>query len=541
MKMEWHESSSCERLFRFDRRMRSIRYHLRAIEQDITLAEAGWTINYAIDFCELYRYAFPLHQLLSSGENHLYSRQHRRDLVDKTASMCVLLEGINLGERLVLLPPYAAELSDFLENMIPKQHVIEDKINSIKESGSLLSKEDQSKINYFLKYDQNNETIPEDLRKEVLGILLKDCKELLFTWLSVFKPGVTLINKHLSGKKPKIHQFSSLIDSFHSWEKTKTTIEKMMLDDIIKGDWFNLFQNTRNRYTSDLADATAVETIIKLQSQLVKEKEVVVLLSDAPTMTRVLNWDLIDFEQPQLQKKPRGIIRGVSVDDDPTFGEYRLLRTPRTFLFYLICSGDNREETLNETRKRLKQVNAYFSIAARIVQSAKMIALEDTDEAIRQEMIGSCDFLDPSTGCISDVDEEECKKCPLYNIREKLSENLTRHEKIVRLFENASLYTNMEKFIGSVIQPKRDLLKKAYGEELSQAVQKFMDLSQAKNIPLAKEMGDEQRMLTREVLSIRENITSSMIKDITGHSLEELKYKLHRHLRIFGRIGFKDE
>jgi hypothetical protein len=540
--MSWDKAEHCERLFRFDRRMRSIRYHLAAIEHDIELSMAGWKINYAVDYCELYRYAFPLYRLLSDGAERLLIESERREVVDKTAAMALLLKGIGLNERIILLPSYAVELNEFLNNISSSQKVIIDYIERAKSAPSMLEDHDKEILEKFIRCIDESENIPKDIRIDTLNLLIRQCRELLFMWLSALQPGVSLLRNIIGDKAKTISTVADLIKNDDAWSETGGLLKNITLEQTISGKWFEMLQKVRNRYISDLIDAIAMESIERLNSHLIKKKQVVLILSDAPTMTRTLNWDIIDIKPPEMEGKPRGVICDPSPCDRASVAEYRMLRTPRTFMFYLLCLGNSPKDTLSKVLEHRIAVDDYFSMAAKIIQEVKGVGREIyTDELIREEMLKSCKFYDRRTNTLNKVDESICAHCANYAIRDKLAENLKSHERTVKEFENASIYSNMEKFIGELVKSRRDILEQTYENELGSALKKFAHMMIRGNLPLKNDIDKKRSQLIQDIEETRKSITSCVIMDASAQTVDDFRYKLDQYIRIFGRIGFKDE
>ena len=88
--MKNSDKSICQEMLLFDRNVRSIRYHLNAIEWDEYLRSVGWKINYALDFSIIYSYAFGTWSFIKQSRGEL-TDTFKSEFVQKSAGIRSLL------------------------------------------------------------------------------------------------------------------------------------------------------------------------------------------------------------------------------------------------------------------------------------------------------------------------------------------------------------------------------------------------------------------------------------------------------------------
>ena len=405
--------------------------------------------------------------------------------------------------------------------------------------------------------DNPDTELSEDLKAQSMQAISKHFLDLLFLELQGAQQGISKLADLFLADDPIVWPLDILSDHEPRWTEVLPYLEQLGYEDIKTGKWFELFQSVRTRWMSDLIDAYALESINILNKHLIDKKEVVLLFSDAPTMTRALNWHLIDMTPPKVEDKPRGIISAITGAKSPFDSDYHLLRTPRTFLTLLRCIDDDREFDhpdiiLNRVRAKKAEVDHYFSVAASIVSDFKGVAdmdyINTIDEAsLREEAlkqlwhgVGVCRFFQRRSGDLVVTDENVCLDCPYREIQEPLTENLQQHENIIKDFDNVSLYANKERFMKEVEKPDHKRLKKLCTEDIHNI---FVGMTRAifegNSKELEKTIDERHQRLNVELSNLNERVPSSMILSSSDEIFRMLLYRYDRFVRIFGRLQFE--
>ncbi|MEW5922779.1 MAG: hypothetical protein AB1746_02195 [Candidatus Zixiibacteriota bacterium] len=510
----------CKSILQFDRQLRSIRYHLKALRDDILLIKDGWQINYAIDYCELYRYAFGSCSLLNTSTGRLPSSMKRDDYVNKSYGTNLLLSNPFTNSRLILLPPYAIELLRFIPSL--HQHAAKAALQMAKIKELFDSKTDQLNILqqvYDYRHKNPLKQLPKGLQGRLARYLIMNYREILFLSMATAEEGINALRKLIVGNNPKIMYYEK------AWPDLCNILYDIS-ESIVKGSqWYLMFNILRNRPASDFFDAQALEIIDRLNNRITSQKQVVLLYSDAPTMTRALNYDLLHPSPPNIEPKPKGYIMGIKTKSAYfSDQQYRILRTPRTFLFYGVCLGEDYDETLSNINIRLNEVERYYPVTRNYFENIR----------------NSCKYYKKEYGEISVPLESYCKRCPVRHNMQDIAKDIVRYNEFAIQYENASLYLNQSKLVYK-LKLKGDKLRRIFDRQLAEAVEDFADNIKKDTFNINDDIRRRQRTIMHKINSLRDEVGRGAIKYASPFAISSLSHKIDKFLRVYALMRFRNK
>lgn len=516
---------TCEKLLKYDRNMRSIRYHINAILSDLALQNDGWRINYAIDFSVIHDFIFGFYELLksSTGKNGI---KHKKieSFIQKNAGMDYLFNMLKNDERLILLPSYAFELGYFINNR-RNPISIKPEIQFSKFETFLHQKNQYiaplSELYNFKKENSDVEP-PDALIEKCLSIITKEFDEIFFLWLyeadhnNLKSQGFKRLRNLFERDKNKIQFINDI------WPKITKTLNTYANN--FSSKWLEMFKAIRNRINNDVVDSEAIDIIYSLNTLLNKNKEIVLLVSDAPTMTRVLNWDLIGLSVPSVDKPLRGLYNTKLEVKDYLFPEYRILRTPRTFLFYIMCSGENRDSFLLNAEKWSAIVSQYFSMTSTIVNDIKE----------------KCKLrIDIEQSKILDKESAVCQGCNVLEKDNKLNDIFDHYTKIESKLSNIQLFLNKEEVVAEEIGKRAT--EELVNDKISSLMVEFVINLNDRYKYFKEKLLQKKDELSDELMKINNTIGPTIVDMAGPNEILQFKTILEEYLSIFDRIEFQNK
>lgn len=508
----------CDRLLRFDTRMRKLQYHLRCLNQDLTLMDQGWNLTYALDWCELYRYAFGIRHVLESNEVPTLTTRQRHVFVDKAAAIRLLLSGFHPNARVLLLPPYAYEMTIFLERLRGQGNRLETQLRRLAKARQedLELKRSLANIrDWHLKHP--DVPVPQHLARAVYRTLRRDFKSILYELLAISSRGVNGLADLLGGSGKRILYIDEL------WPDLIDSIRSIREDIVVQSEWFMRFQEVRGRWLSDFDDACAVMMVERLNRQLWKKRECLLLVSDAATMSEVLNWDLSFAEKHDSEDRPKGILDWRSLES-LRFGEYRLLRTPRTFLIYMVYGGQRRTAA-RRIQTSLFLLTQYFSLASRIVSHIKTRCPNYVREDRRM---------------VKD-EEGKCTNCPYAGDSQSISNLLKRYEGLEREYEVVQLISRGPDVLTASAVWTEETIGHLLGEELSRELVRMAKDAEGEGSTLGGVLRDRRGELESRLSDLRGSVAVRALVGAPAQDIDILGYNVEKFVRVFGRLGFRSE
>jgi hypothetical protein len=498
----------------FDRKMRSIRYHIKAIEYDEFLKRNGWEIYYALDYSVIYSHAFATWDFIKRSKVEL-SEAVKHEIIQKSAGIHFLLDNTKYKNRLILLPPYAYELGDFINKIRCPDFRAEIQLQKL-QNFFIKKKADYNAFEKLIEMEKKEvRELPAKLVSECINLLVEEFGDLLFLWLCQREQGLHTIKKLFCNNQ------IDFIDTL--WPNATPCKEKYDESSVLSSDWMKMFREVRNRPQSDFLDAQAINIVLELNSVLNKDKKVLLLVSDAPSMTRVLNWDLIPRNPPSVKTKPRGVLLSLIPDSNFFPTEYRILRTPRTFLGYILfLNGDqiNIEQSLNKWEN---SVDKYFSIAVRVVKDIREKCTHRIDHDHERIII--------------DSKSKDCEECPISNKSDELLNLINTYGHVIEEFENVQLCLN-----------KKHIFKEAsiynntnaFSYDLSKMIFDFVETIMISSELVKNEIHQKRRTLEDTINEILHSIPTKTIQAVSKDGLIVLRQLINHYIRFSEILRFSN-
>jgi len=480
-----------------------LRENLQIIQRDLELiSQKGYKLYFAVDFHQIFKFAFPISVFVPHPWSDVPRSSRRiRDINEHIARAFVFY---GLHPRPILLPPHIGELEDLLDLFITKEIVFDIELDTLKRWGDKYFTSEQKQLireagEWFRKNPQGDPS-REKWYVQLVRFLYANYRDLLYLTTGLITHGIDIINDLFYSSEPKVLLCEDV------FPEHQNLIKQIVSSKVSK--WFHLFQKTRGRWLPDIRDSKAIDIVCALNNAFIEDnrKERIFLISDAPSMYKVLNWDITDrilYDKKELRENnhPRGVI---NIEGN----EIRLLRRNDTFLIYLLHRESDDLKTLERIRKSEDEVNRYF-------------ALEDK-------------FSEIITFCkLCDYDCEACK--PPKECRELLAEL----KKSFKFYESLQ---NIELLKGD----KRQMIMEPYGiilnadVELEKSIRYIVDFLMNKSDSFEKLVDDERSKFGEVFENVMKNVQTSA-KDISKALFLNIGYRLAGISGIPFRIQFQDE
>lgn len=504
---------TCDRLLRFDFQMRRLRYHLQCLQQDLRLMDGGWRIHYALDWCELNRYAFGFQDFVGRPDATGPSSKVKKAYVEKVSAARFLLAGIHRNARCVLLPPYVSEMIATLEytrSRTLREEVQLEKLRWLLErDGGLIAALREIAQRRLAEPER---PIPRSLLTAIYRRLGSEFRDVLLLRLAVADNGVRALRGLLQGEKRRLYFLDEVDDE-------AAAICRGLTDgrSVLSSKWFAAFQGMRTRWVCNFHDAWALEVISVLNQVRRDDKKLFAIVSDAPTMTHALNWDLLDWFEAGHVVRPRGVAPAIEPGDGAE--EFRLLRTPRTFLLLLLYSRESEPAPLRIERT-LNDVRSYFTLAAGIVRH------------IKEQCVHS---YDRQYGRLAREEKTACNSCPYGGREGDLGGLLKKYEKLRVEYEGVQLLLRRDAYLSDFGTSEKARLDELYGVDLVDTLLEFADAER-----LSAHLRARREKLDKALLGLEGDVTNVTILEAPGERMSAIGYNIERFLKIVGRLGFQD-
>ena len=489
-----HQVGRFERLFQEIKRFYDIRKtELENVIIDHELLEEEWTIHFVVDYYQVLTFAFPLGLEQVSSLDDERARSH---FAMKQAARAFVFYGLKYTPNPVLIPPYATELRNWLSAVLSRGQESVLRIRAIQNWGmSLLNEEEKELIEranelYELKNEEGQ--LLSQLTSALITLVNKKFLDMYFLISGAMIEGVMMMRNLYQGEDPRLQM------AHRRW----ANYDKMTKD-ILKGyssEWYQLFSKIRiDRTISNINDALAIEIVMALNKYLMKNKEIVYLVSDADTMYQVLN------------EKIKGKSRG-SVLHPETGREIPILRTSDTFLTYMTSVEErlNVESDLRRLYREKRELADFYAIEAMIKRASEKC----------QE--------------ISRTVQEDCSTCPHLELCSEISDKLEQHKEKTNEIEVFRLILNRFGFL----EPYLNFLES--GEEIEKNIEEIVRFLGGKNEDLEEKIRDKVEKLEQDIDNLIDTVEDPSIDLAPQDAIEFLAYRLKRFNGIPYRIIFKD-
>ena len=497
--------SQLNELYRINRKkFEKLNRYLQLVEKDLEfLSKNDYKLYFAVDFQQIFEFAFPISVFVPQPGSPVPGGTKRTKRINTHIARTFLFYG--LQPRPVLLPPHASELDIMLDLFVTKQISFEIEFRTLREWGDtrFTTKEGEliEKANKWFKENPQGDPSKERWYRQLVRFLYNNYRDLLYLTTGLITYGTRIINDLLYSSKPKLYFCK---DTFPEYQDL---VKQIVSSRVSK--WFNLFQEVRGKWLSDIRDSKAIEIVCALNEAFAKENKNkrIFLISDAPSMYKVLNWDITgqvgDEYKEKLREKeyPVGIVELAAE-------EIRLLREIEVFLVFLLHRESSHAKTLEKIRDSKAIVDGYFALEDKFSEIGKFCEMFDY----------ACNICEPP---------KECKDL------------LQQFSRAIGFYENLQ---NME----LLKREKRDMIMKPYeifldaNVSLEKSVRNIVDFLVNKSDSFEKMVSNEKRRFEEEFDKLVSNIQRNA-KDISKGLFLGMGYRLARIGGIPYRIKFRKE
>jgi hypothetical protein len=471
-----------EKFKKIEQNYMNLRMETNNVKTDFEMMNEGWNINFAVDFHQIYQF---LDRKQISSEN-----TNKISIWHKAASTFIFSQQEEI-KRTFILPSHLIELRNFIVRIkeMSKNRVISD----YNTDQDLLEECEIKKLKQANSIYQKGDVLGDKLMSDIIQLIK-----------TKFLPLYRLISGELRNEFIQINnlfQHISLITK--CWDpKIVALIQKENMKSVIISPWYNSFleiRTSKDRIVNNVRDAKAIDSVMALNKYFQEkgESEIVLLVSDAESMRKVLNWDKDDeVRRKWMEKNHR---RGVINLDK--FGEIRILRTSDSFFAYLL----NKSNIKDQSKRRFQTIQNLDS------QLKKLNNLSITQGMIRDE------FEKCSNICKNSKKESWCRK---------IENDIEKFEKE---FQNITLF--------SMVAEAKKLIESQLGEFSKISPENLVRLDNVKSMVefllLEKKDFDERirkeiEDLNKQVDEILYGLINDIIKGLSFESFKEMSYKLRR-------------
>jgi hypothetical protein len=486
------------------RKFEELDINLQLVEKDLEfLSKREFKLYFAVDFQQIFEFAFPISVFVPQPGAPVPEITKRTKRINTHIARAFIFYG--LQPRPVLLPPHASELDIMLDLFVTKQITFEIEFHTLKEWGDTHFSNKERKLiekaNKWFRENPQGDPTGERWYRQLVRFLYNNYRDMLYLTTGLITHGTKIINDLLYSSKPKLYFCKDTFPEYHN-------IVRHVVGSRVSR-WFDMFQNIRGKWLSDIRDSKAIEIVCALNEEFAKENENrrIFLISDAPSMYKVLNWDIasqIGDEYRKEFREKRYPVGTFKLAED----EIRLLREIEVFLVFLLHRESNHAETLKKIRDSKAIVNGY-------------LALEDRFSEIREfcEMSQyACDICEPP---------EECRDL------------LKKFSTAIGFYENLQ---NME----LLVREKRDMIMKPYeiflkaNVNFEKSIRSIVDFLVNKSDSFEKMVRDEKHKFEEEFDKLVNNIQEN-VQDISRELFLGMGHRLARIGGIPYRIKFRKE
>ena len=489
-----HQVRRFEKLFQGIKRFYDIRKtELENVIIDHELLKDNWTIHFVVDYYQVLTFAFPLglEQISSLDDERARSRSAM-----KQAARAFVFYGLKYTPNPVLIPPYATELRNWLSAVLSGGQESVLRIRAIQNWGRSLLDEEEKKLidraNELYELKNEERKLLSQLTSSLITLVNKKFLDMYFLVSGTMIDGVRIMRNLYYGEDPRLQMAHKRWINYD--EMTK---------DILKGyssEWYQLFSKLRSgRTIPNISDALAIEIVMALNKHLIKNREIVYLVSDADTMNQVLN--------EKVKGRPRG-----SVLHPETGREIPILRTSNTFLTYMtsVEERSNVESDLKRLYHERRELADFYAIEAMIKRASEKC----------QE--------------VSEIYQKDCSKCPYFEFCSEISEKLKEHKEKTNEIRVFRLVLNRFGFL----KPYMNFLES--GEKIEKNIEEIIKFLGGRNEDLEKKIKDKVEKLEQDIDDLIDTVEDPSIDLAPQDAIEFLAYRLKRFNGIPYRIVFKN-
>jgi len=461
--------------------------------------------TYAVDFHEIWNYAEPLAPYYAYGAGKRTEKAYDELLENVQIKQFARAELFFAPGQTVLLPPYVIELNNKVSRV--KNRILNEGGQGHADSLRKLEKIARSnkEMREAVETIQGKGKIPSALLNKVQHLLETEVRNLLFLISDISSEGVSMIQDLLLGEKPIILMAST------KWPQFIEMIQETMTR--LPSEWYARFQMARpnpDSSASNFYDSKAIDLILELNQHLMEKQEVVVIVSDAPTMRHVVDKDYTPKEGEKrnyISTKTGGTC--VKVDGFDLL--IPIFRPIEMFYYLAILRGNTDLATLENIKSELLRIDQLSILG----------------EAIEKLTI-------PCPDCLARGETDKCSfsdDCNNLSIRKQLSDHSDYFDKYTKILLAENRFSTLSP-AWEKIAKREDEFRAKLGEGtlklikyLSSPQQDLENGFKAKKEDLQDKMEAEQ---LKALLLITDLTSDTFQQDISGSLMKitRLRYRI---------------
>jgi hypothetical protein len=470
------------------------RFELENIITDFELLKEGWTIHFAVDFHQVFDFAFPLGL---KDVSLIKDERLRAKTAIRQAARAFVLYGMTYCPPPVLLTPYALELRNFLSLMFSRAHETALKMNAAKDlERYLLTEKERALIHTASRcYESSREErLLIELMPQLKNLVNKKFLDMYFLISGTMVDGVKMLKNLYRGRKIRLEM------AYKRWKDYARIVKD------VKGyysRWYLVLQEIKSSsFVSNIHDAMAIEIVMALNDQLMKNKEILLLVSDARAIKTVLD------------ERINGRTRG-SVKHPETGEEIRILRTSDTFLTYMTSVEErlNLEDDLKRLYREKSELGDFFAIAPMIRRACE----------VHEKML--------------DIVGGDCSSCQYYDICTDISDILKTYKEKIDEIRLLRLILNRFDYLKPYLNVLESKDKKDKIEKNIEEIVRFLG---RRTKGLEEGFREKVKDLEREIDDLINAIEDPSIDMAPEDALYSFVYRLKRLNGIPYVIEFKE-
>lgn len=485
-------------------RVESVEWYLKLLYSDYRLmTEQNFKLTFAVDFHEIYQYADPVAQFLWAERKE--PSAPRKSVLENQVARAGLFYGLRSIGSPVLLPPYVVELNNHIAWLrVGVMKAVVSTYTLIEWPQELDRIVDNEIVREALGQFEQSGQVDSELVRQLREFLEKKLGDVLFLISGVAGQGLDVIRDLLYGDEPRVQMTSS------RWPALRTLIQQAM--EAPDSEWYRRFHKMRSSpksMTSNLNDAKAIDLVLALNQHLVPDRELVLLVSDAHMMKRVLQ------ERPDngFGETSENYIwaddGGASLEVPGVQEPVPIFRPLLAFYYLLLFQADSDAGILENLREELDRIDQVHVLGKSV-----------------EELPAEC------SECTS---EEQREACEVSDVCARIRQELSEHSEHFDMLSTVRLAVN--RF--PVIEPYWERVKKqqdVFEKRLAERPIRLISYLSERRGELETSLKERERQLLNllesdlaEALSLATDVSSSYRKEL-GESLERFtrtRYRVH--------------
>lgn len=457
---------------------------LLLLERDHTLlVEYAYEIFFAVDYHEMYSFAFPFDDLLRSGTD-IFSDDTINSITNAQIARAYLFYGKkDIVGPPILLPPHEQELRRTLRQFIkPESEFLSAilQVNNIKQFDSIITNELKKFPKVRRAYDRflDSGEVPKDSYTALFEYFEKRFRPLTHALSGAATGGFSDLRKLITSE---LNKEAPVQYAFRVWPQFMNFIEEKMKTALKDSIWKEKFKEIRGEELSisNKRDTQALELVFGLNKKMNIDKKVILVVSNVYSMQSVLN-----------QSKRDGMLRIKDLDEP-----LPILRTLDTFLAYLFYAKGDSKKTLENIRRNR-------------IRLGKMQNLE----LVLERLVSSCDAKS------SYPEEEECLACPVRKHCEAAAKTLDELKQEMDKLDKIHLVIKGAPYLKEFVSPNK------LAGEMRKTVKTMLDFIEASSVVLKNDADKKEKDILNKLDENRRKFAIQLVGYLRDLILNKVKF-----------------